>query len=220
MAEESVARRRAFASASSHSNRVRVAKFALPAIALAGLIGAVGYMWLSRVVPSVDVDLSGSAIKDGRLIMANPKLDGFTSGNLPYAVRAARAIQDLGGSGAIDLEQITATVPLSADNTARIVAPSGIFDSDANMLDLDHAFTVETTDGMRAELGSAEVDIGNGNLSTDEPVRISTPGSKLEADSMKIEDNGKRVLFQSGVRLVIEPETLKKSASAEDSPAN
>jgi lipopolysaccharide export system protein LptC len=207
-------RQRAFRNARSHSGIVRVAKFALPVIALVAVVGAGSIMWLSRVAPGVSVDISGSAVKDGKLIMANPKLDGFTSDERPYSVRAARAIQDLTGTGIIDLERIEARVPMDGGISAHILAPAGTYNSEANTLDVPGAFTVETTDGMRAELQSAAIDLAAGNLSTPDPVRISLGGSVIEADSLQIKDNGKRLLFENRVKLVVQPEALNRSAAS------
>lgn len=206
-------RQDAFHSARSHSSRVRFAKFALPLVAALALVGLGGYMWMSRVAPDASVDLSGSAIKDGKLIMANPKLDGFTSGDRPYSVRAARAIQDLTGSGAIDLERIQANVPMDEVNFARILAPEGTYDSDNNTLIVRGEFTVETTGGMRAELDSAAIDLKAGTLKTDKPVQITLPGARIEAERMEIEDNGKRLVFENRVRLVVQPRSIQRAAS-------
>ena len=199
-------RQNVFDTARSHSTRVRVAKIVLPVIAAA----ATGYVWISRAAPGIAVDLAQSAVKDGKLIMANPKLDGYTADERPYSVRAARAIQDLEG-GAIDLEGIQATVPMDGGVDARIIAPEGTYDSDKNTLDIGTAFSIETSDGMRAELNSAAVDLKAGSMSTPDPVRISMPSAVIEADSMRITENGKRLIFESRVKLVVEPGALKRA---------
>jgi lipopolysaccharide export system protein LptC len=201
---------------------VRVAKYLLPTVAGIALLAALGFMWLLRVMPTASVDIAGSGISDGKLVMANPKLDGFTADDRPYSVRAARAIQDLAG-GAIDLENVIATVPIEDGVTARITAPSGTYDSEENILQVDSSLSVETTDGMRAELKTATIDMEGGNLVTPDPVRISITGATIDADRLTIEDNGKRMIFESRVKLVVQPEVFRESASggeAETSSAN
>mgnify|MGYP000695882748 CR=1 FL=1 len=210
------ARQQAYGRAVAHSGRVRFARIALPALAVVVLAGMGLFMWLSRVAPGVDIDLSGSAIRDGKLVMANPKLDGFTADELPYSVRAARAVQDLTGTGVIDLERIQATVPLSPEVEARVLAASGLYDSDANTLDITDSLSLETSDGKRAELDSAAIDLEAGSLTTDRPVNVSMPGVELRADRLRVEDNGKRMLFESGVRLVVQPGAFESVASGEE----
>jgi len=216
-------RQRAYRRAVTHSGRVRFAKIALPAIAVVAMSVMALVMWLSRVVPDVAIDLSGSAIRDGKLVMANPKLDGFTAEELPYSVRAARAVQDLAGSGVIDLERIQATVPLNADVEARVLAAAGIYDSEANTLDVTQSLSVETSDGKRADLGSAAIDLAAGSLTTGDPVRISMPGAQLQADRLRVEDNGRRMLFESRVILVVQPgafESMGSDGEADAVPAD
>lgn len=208
-------RNRAYRAARTHSGLVRAAKLALPTIAVLVAIVSVGYVWLSNVAPDVNVDLSGASIRDGKLVMANPKLDGFTAEGKPYSVRAARAIQDLTGGKAIDLERIQAVMPMGKDMTATIEAPTGAYDSEANTLDVTKTLSIATTDGKRADFGTAAIDLAGGNLSTDDPVRISMPGAELTADSMQVEDRGKRMLFEKSVKLVVQPSLLKPSPSSD-----
>lgn len=210
------ARQKAYHRAVAHSGRVRFARIALPAIAVVVLAGMALVMWLSRVTPNVSIDLSGSAIRDGKLVMANPKLDGFTADELPYSMRAARAVQDLTGTGVIDLERIQATVPLNPEVEARVLAAAGLYDLDAGTLDITELLSVETSDGKRADLGSAVIDLQAGSLTTDEPVHVSMPGAELQADRLSVEDNGKRMLFESRVRLVVQPGAFESMASGDE----
>ena len=209
-APRSVDRRKAFVRAERHSRRVRWLKVLLPGLAVAGIVGFVGWSYLS--VPSVEgVAVQGAAVSDGKLVMANPKLDGFTKENLPYTMTAARAIQDLKNTSVIRLEDIDANVPVSAENTAKIVAAGGVFDKSANTLVIDTPVTVTTTDGMTANLLSANVDIASGQMSSADPVEIIRDGSRLEADTMHVTENGKVIVFERQVRMEIDP---KKARSA------
>lgn len=206
-------RQRAYRNARSHSGRVRFAKLALPVIAVVVVLVAGGYMWLQRVAPGVALDLSGGTVRDGKLVMANPKVDGFTADDKPYSVRAARAIQDLTGTGIINLEHIQATLPMENGVSAQVTAPGGVFNSEANTLDFKESLAVKTTDGMRADFRSAAIDLATGSLKTSDPVRISMPGVVIEADRLQIDDNGARLLFESRVRLVVQPAIFKPTVS-------
>ncbi|MCI5077904.1 LPS export ABC transporter periplasmic protein LptC [Oricola sp.] len=209
------ARQRAYRSARSHSGRVRFAKFALPVIGVLALLFMVGWMWLSRIVPDINVDVSASSIRDGKLVMANPKLDGYTSGDLPYSLQAARAIQELTGEGAVDLEEILAAVPFGEGDRATVTALAGRYNSEANTLTLRESIEVESTNGMSASFKSADLDLAAGSLTTEDPVRISMPGATIEADRLEVSNNGRRLLFESRVKLVVEPALFKPDALPE-----
>ncbi|WP_421854850.1 LPS export ABC transporter periplasmic protein LptC [Oricola sp.] len=209
-------RQDAFRAARSHSSRVRMAKLLLPVIGVVALLVAGGYMWASRTFQNIAIDIAGSAIKDGKLVMSNPKLDGFTVDNRPYSVRAARAIQNITG-GVIDLERIEALVPMDGGIDVRISAPGGSYDTNKSTLDMNGAFYVETSDGMRADLVSAAIDMKAGSLATPDPVRISMPGAVIQAERLNVTDRGKRMVFEDSVKLVVEPSVFRDSAS-DDAP--
>lgn len=204
-----------FVRAQRHSRRVRALKFLLPGLAVAGIAGFLGWSYLA--VPGVEtiegVDARDTAIKDGKLVMANPKLDGFTRENLPYSMTAVRAIQDMKQTGVIALEQIDANLPVTAKNTAKVIAKTGVYDNAKNTLVIDSPVKVTTTDGMVANLMSANVDIGGGSMSTADPVEITLDRSRITADSMAISENGKVFVFEKRVRVDIEPKNKAGDAA-------
>jgi len=202
-----------FKRAQRHSRRVRFLKYMLPALALVGVGGFIGWSYLS--LPDIaGIDVSGAAISDGKLVMANPKLDGFTKDKLPYSMRATRAIQDLGNTDIIRLEEIDAKLPVDPKTSAKIVASTGVYDNGKNRLTIDSDLTVTTTDGMTANLKSADMDMDTGTMTTSDPVEILMNGSTITALSMNMTDNGKVIVFENRVRVHIEPK--KKSEAAGD----
>ena len=144
----------AFLRAQRHSILVRAVKFALPVMAIGLAALFVGYSWIQSP-PSVDIAVDGSAMQDGKLVMANPTLDGFSSNDLPYSMTAARAIQDLSDTNAVQLEDISARLPLSADNFATIAAKAGVYDNNKDTLEITTPLTVKTDDGMSITMQSA-----------------------------------------------------------------
>ncbi len=65
----------------------------LPIAAALMAAGFFGYSYVSSPLP-FEIDFSGAAVSDGKLVMTEPKLDGFTKDNLPYSMRAARALAE------------------------------------------------------------------------------------------------------------------------------
>jgi lipopolysaccharide export system protein LptC len=202
----------AFGRAQRHSRFVRLLKFALPVAASVIALAFPIYSYLAAPV-TVAVETDGSALSDGKLVMANPKLNGFTKQNLPYSLTAARAIQDPASQGLVELEGIDARLPLSAGANVRVEAAHGFYDRDRNTLKLMQDITVTTTDGMVAKLKSAFLDMGKGLMKTDDPVDIARDGSRITSDAMSVEDNGKVLVFEKRVRVNIDPATMR---AAED----
>lgn len=201
----------AFRSALRHSGRVRLLKLALPLVALAMVVIFVGKSWLATP-DGVSVSLGGTGIQNGRLVMADPKIDGFTADNRPYTMTAARAIQDIGGGTEIDLEGISARLPFDEENWITVVADTGVLDREASKLELDSEITVKTDTGVTAVLQSAMVDMEAGSLVTEKPVDIALDGTQIRADSMTVRDKGDVMIFEGRVRVNIDGERLQTAS--------
>ena len=208
----------AFDRAQRHSRRVRILKFAVPLLAVAIAVAFPAYSYLAAPV-SISIQADGTAFADGKLVMANPKLNGFTKQKLPYSLTALRAIQDVGKQDIIELEGIHAKLPLTADNVAIVDAKRGIYNRSANTMDMTSDVTVTTTDGVAAIFKSVFLDMGKGTMKTDDPVDVSRGGSRITADSMSVQDNGKVLVFENRVRVNIDPASLK-AAEAKSGESN
>lgn len=206
----------AFDRARRHSGRVRALKLALPAAAILLVAGFVFKSYIA-VPEGLDITVEGAAIDSGRLVMSNPTLDGFTEDNRPYEMTAARAIQDIGSASRIDLEGIEATLPIDDGGWARIEAETGTFDRESNRLVIDSDVTIRTEDGMTARLGSANVDIAEGRMTTSDPVEIELGGTRIQAQGMSVEENGGVLVFEDRVRVEIDGKRLQ-AAARERSP--
>lgn len=208
---------RAYRRAQRHSRRVRVLKVALPAVALS-MVAAVGLYSFVGLPGGISVNLGGTTLEGGRLVMANPELDGFTSDDRPYSMRADRAIQEVGNTSVIQLERIGARLPIDAANWADVDAEKGVFDREANTLELSEGVTITMDTGMTATLRSATVDIGLGAMSTAEPVEITMEGSRLSADSMRMTERGGVLVFENRVRMQVELQRLERAQRSEGTP--
>lgn len=206
-----------FARASRHSGRVRLLKIVLPLVSLAIAAGFVGYSYLSSPV-TIGFDLSSTAIRDGKLVMAAPKLEGYTTDNLPYAMTAARAVQDAGNTSVIELEEIDATVPISDGTTAKIDASRAIYDRVSNTIQLNDPMTLSTSDGKSATLQSASINMAAGTLVTEQPVAIRIEGASIDAGKLSVAENGKVIVFENHVQMHLDPGRLnaERAESAGD----
>ena len=204
-----------FALAERHSRRVHFLKIAFPIAATAGaaLLAAVTVF---RPASTTGVSTESVSLSDGRIVIANPKLDGLTGDKRPYAMRAERAFQEIGRDGLIGLEGVTAELPFGTNSTAQLRAGGGFFDNARNVLDLGKDVELKTSDGMTAKLASARIDIAKNSLSTDKQVDISTAGSRITADKLSVSEGGKLLVFETNVRLTIDPKKLNNATETPD----
>ena len=203
----------AFGRAERHSRWVRRLKIIVPiaAFAMAACLGVFSFL---SAPPGIVIENQGSDVAEGKLVMANPKLEGFTKDGRPYSMLAGRAVQDFEDQGVINLESIDAKMPIDKDNWARVQTDGGVFNRTDNTLDVNTDITVTTDDGMIAKLKSAFLDINNGNLRTSMPVNIQANGATIAAGSMAVLENGRRIIFEKQVRMNIDPVSLKAAEAA------
>ena len=193
-----------FRKARLHSRDVRWMRVVMPILAVVLTVVFSGYTYLVSS-STLNVDVGAAAFAEGKLVMANPKLDGFTKDSRPYSMTATRALQDLDKEGVVELEQIVANLPVDAENWASIDALHGVYDNGTNTLDVNSAMTVRTTNGLLAKLQSAFLNINDGALKTTDPVDITLDGTNITADTMTILENGKVLIFDKRVRMNIQP---------------
>ncbi|MEW9837060.1 LPS export ABC transporter periplasmic protein LptC [Mesorhizobium marinum] len=217
-ADAAGSRAAAFGRAERHSRRVRRLKVLLPALALLISGGFIAY-GIAKKPASIAIDTEQSDVAEGKLVMDSPKLEGFTKDGRAYSVTATRATQDFDAQDIINLDGIDAKMPVEEANWARVEATSGVYDRTANTLDVQTDILVTTTDGLVAKLKSAYLDINGGSLKSSTPVEIQAHGSRIRADGMSVLENGKRVIFETRVKVYIDPVQLK-AAQAARSEAN
>ncbi len=191
-----------FQNAQKHSSRVSKLKKILPLSAIALVVGF-GASAMVSFVPNVEVEISGSSLEDGKLVMKQPKMAGFDKNNRAYDVTATRAIQDLNKPGVILLEAIDALVPMDAKNMADVTADNGIYNSDTEKLVLTNNVVIKGARGMDIKLEEANIDMKTGSMESSKPVFVTSKDTDLTADSVTVEDNGARIVFKNRVRMTI-----------------
>jgi lipopolysaccharide export system protein LptC len=206
-----------FAAANRHSRRVQMLKFGLPLAALFAsgfFMAATFFAGSDRPAASVEA----VSMSDGRVVMANPKLEGFDADKRPYTMTAERAIQQSAASSIIELEKITADMPFGASATANLTANGGVLDNASNKLDLKDNIRLITSDGIKAVLSQARIDLSTNEMKSDAPVDIVTDGSRITADKMRIEERGKVFVFEGRVRLNVDANKMKQASGASAEP--
>ena len=207
-----------FARAKRHTKKVRLLKIALPAIAIFIILGFMAAMAARSMVES-PLGLDSIAITDGKLVMENPRLNGFDDEKRPYNLTADKAVQNIENPSKVTLESILAELPMDDKISATLRAGTGLYDTEARTLLLGDSVFVETNDGMNIMLKDADVDIANGILKTSQPVTAQSDGAEITSDSLLVENNGERIVFDGSVKMTLFPGKLRSDNKA-DSATN
>lgn len=198
----------AYEAAQRHSGYVKFWKMALPATGFVIILGISGAL-LANSMFAPEAEVASISLDDGNLVMENPELNGFDKNQRAYSLTALRAVQDVANPTRIALEKISAELPIDDTVSASIDAGNGIYDAELKTLILDKKIEVTTTSGLRLNLDDANIDIGEGVLSTSGAVVATSPQADISADSLSVSDNGNRIVFNGTVRMVLRPGKLQ-----------
>ncbi|WP_099865778.1 LPS export ABC transporter periplasmic protein LptC [Pararhizobium haloflavum] len=193
-----------------HSQRVVMLKWLFPALTVLVVGALVAVSLLSRALPD-NVTVERASISDGTIIMENPVLTGQTGDAQTFTVNAFRALQSVGSPNLITLNAISAELPVSTTQTAKVEAESGLYDRTAETLTLDAPFRIKSSDGLEVEMQSAAFDLAAGEMRSDAPITLRNGNTSLVAQSVRIRDNGETIRFTRDVRMTIDPSTLRNS---------
>ncbi len=208
-----------FKQAKRHSSRVGMLKKALPVVAL-GLVVWFVVMGVLNTKSVGNITVESTGISNGMLVMEAPKMSGFNRDNHPYKLSASRAKQDIKSPNIINMENLRAAVPMGAGVFADIKAAVGVYNSDKEWLSLDQNIEINSRDGTKILLNSAEIDLSKGRLVSNNPVSVSTPNSSISANQVEVIDNGAVVVFTQNVRMTIQPSAKTKYSIQEISDAD
>jgi lipopolysaccharide export system protein LptC len=189
---------RAYRRARRHSVVVRFFRFAIP-VSAALAIGAVAVIAIFDPFGKMSgLSLGPVSLSGTKLTMEKPKLTGYRKDNRGYEMTATAAFQDIRKPTVVELKEIRGRMTLDEAGTlAHLEAVFGIFDSQKEHLELQQEIYVRTDNKQQAWLRSAKIDFKAGTLSSKEPVKVSMPGTTIEAAGVDILDNGKVITFVS-----------------------
>ncbi len=120
------------------------------------------------------------------------------------------ALQDVTTPNLMTLEKVLAAVPMN-DIVAQVVAQEGIFDRTTNKLKMTAPFDINLSNGLKAKFQSANVDLKAGTMESDQPVDITTKEGSIVAESLRIADNGRTIVFSGQVRARIAASTIQNA---------
>ncbi len=195
-------------------------KKALPLLAIMFVCGLVGRSITLAYLQAGPTAIAGVTVEDGRLVMANPRLDGFNDDRRRYEMTASRALQKISDATSVDLEEIAAKLPSGSAAWAMVEAARGTMTKADNMLRITSPALVKTTDGLIARLKSGRFDISRGDITSDEPVEVDRPNMKITADRMSRTDGGDVMVFEQRVRVVIDGRSVDTAAAGPTNASN
>ena len=213
-------RPRAFAVADRHSQRVRFLRRAI-VVVCASAIGLIGFVSVFDPLHRLKMGLTvGSVgISGTRVTMNDPKLSGTRRDGFAYEVKAATATQDTTVPNKLDLTGVDLRLGQADGSTTRITSRTGRYDTDAETLDLADSVRFHNEGHYDMAFKAAVMNLRGGEITTDQPVVVTIPGSRIEADSVVFSEQTRVVAFDGNVHSVFsQGDTTVGAAMPRDMP--
>src|SRR3954449_3059123 len=191
-----------FAIAARHSRLVRILRIAVPAVvglAMAGVVAISIFNPFRALMKQLPLDMDNLVVSGSKITMEAPHMSGFTPDQRPYEVWAKTATQDLTDPDHVELKTLRAKVLQEDRSTVTLEARTGLFDTKAQLLDLRKDILLQSSTGYEARLSQATLDIGKGNVTSEEPVDVKLLNGTLTADRLRITEKGALVRFEGHV---------------------
>jgi len=206
-----------FGSADRYSRRVALLKRLLPATGLALLLLIM--MW-PRLAPMWDRMRLGFAAIDLReareLRMVNPRYAGTDKLGRPFVVTAAVGRQVPDRQDLMSLEGPKADIKTHGGADVQLTAATGIYQSQAQLLDMFGEVTITHQNGTRFVTDTAHADIAHNTAEGSDPVEGHGPSGDIKAQGFRILDKGDVIIFTGNADMVLRG---SKPASEPAAPA-
>ncbi len=204
----------AYGQALAHSRRVRLLRKGIPLACGAAFAALVVAPWLNPFRSVGNIGLGPLSLSGSKVTMDNPKLTGFRKDNKPYELIAKTATQDIRKPNVIELNDMNARLQMEQDGWVRLLADTGVFDSQKEQMQLRGAVKLRTDQGHDVQLKSADIDFKAATVNSREPVTVTSGGTRIDASALEVTDNGAKISFIGGVTAVVENSGVALSPNA------
>jgi lipopolysaccharide export system protein LptC len=179
-----------------HSRRVALLKRALPASGLALLLVIAVWPRLAPLWERMRLAFPAIDLREARqLRMINPRYAGVDRLGRPFVVTAAVGRQVPDRQDLMSLEAPRADLKTHSGADVVITAATGIYQSQAQLLDLFSEVTLVHQNGTRFVTDTARVDVANNAVEGPDPVVGNGPSGDVKAQGFRVLDKGDTIVF-------------------------
>jgi lipopolysaccharide export system protein LptC len=191
---------------SSYGRSARIAKVALPLLALilAGLIAA--WSQINPIIPRLPLsEIEVAPEEIDTIAMENARFAGVDAEGRSFNVMADRAVQSADDEQHIVLQQPKADFVLADGTKIAIRSDTGDLQRDARILDLSGSVTLVQDGGYEFRTTTARIDLKARTAAGDAAVEGHGPTGEIRADGFEITDRGERIVFRGRTRALFQP---------------
>ncbi len=188
-----------------YSRFVNLAKIALPLTALGLVLILVAWPQGQETDSTFRVSLAALPEGDaGDAGMTRARFVGTDSQNQPFVITAERAVPNAINPERIALHTLQADITLDTGAWVSLISASGLYDRTQQSLALGGGVELFADNGFAMHTPSARIDLIDGTARGTEPVSAQGPLGTLDADSFRMERDGRRLFFMGNVRMTLQ----------------
>ena len=120
----------------------------------------------------------------------------------------------------VELHDMRAKIQMEDKSGLTLDARTGLFDTKSQTLVLRDDILLQSTTGYEARLSQAVVDMASGTVTSDNPVAVKLLDGTLDAQKLKITENGALARFDGGVTMILIMNAPDKAAADKSDVAN
>jgi lipopolysaccharide export system protein LptC len=188
-----------------HSRLVRIMRVGIPACLLLAAAAFGVFHWLDpmRVLAKLPVGTDGVVLSGSKIIMRQPRLNGYTKDERPYLVTARSAAKDLTNPDMLELDDIKTTIAIPGGGNVEVTASQGLYSGKAETIRLQRNVLVSSSE-YEVSLREALVDVRAGSVVSEQPVEVRMLQGTISANRLEVRESGAVIRFDGGVTLVID----------------
>ena len=176
------------------------------AFAALGFVGLVTIFIIEAGIFSADIPTAGNLPKaedvetPAQISMGRSRYEGADKQGQPYWVEAESALQDEKNSHLVRLQQVTAEMRRTSGEVITVDANVADYENKARFIDLSGDVRIASPGSYDARMQKARVTLADKMLLSEVPVAVTFASGQIDANGMKITDDGERILFFNGVK--------------------
>src|SRR6516162_10481480 len=179
-----------------YSRRVVFLKRLLPAIGVTLLLLVAGWPRLAPLLERVRLGFPAIDLREAReLRMLNPRYGGFDRYNRPYVVTAAIGRQVPDRNDVVALERPKAVMTVHGGASVVLTAATGIYQSQAQLLDLFTDVNLIHENGTRFVTQRAHLNLSDNSAEGHNPVEGHGPSGNITGQGFLILSKGETIIF-------------------------
>jgi lipopolysaccharide export system protein LptC len=199
-----------------YSRRVVFLKRVLPAAGVTLLLLVAGWPRLAPLLDSVRLGFPAIDLREAReLRMVNPRYGGLDRYSRPYVLTAAIGRQVPDRNNVMALERPKAVMTVHSGASVVLTAATGIYQSQAQLLDLFGDVTLIHENGTRFVTQRAHLNLSDNSAEGHDPIEGHGPSGDITGQGFRIFSKGETIIFTDDSHLLFKGTKLSSSTPAE-----